>query len=186
MRSMKWAVTAVVVSGLLGCGGSQPAIYRVAIERLTVANLPQTCYRAGQAPTTIPDKTTNMVDEEQWVYWEGVEDVSYLDIGTISYNMGQAQRVNMAGDSIRGGKKDDAYVFMAERTETESTNEVYNTAATYTIDKLGQTLEGRLTLRSACVGTDCLGTPTCEVSLAFVGRKINTDQLSLYGAEGAD
>ncbi len=186
MRSIKWAVTAVVLSGLLGCGGSQPSIYRVAIERLTAANLPQTCNRAGQAPTTIPDKQTNMVDEEQWVYWEGVEDVSYLDIGTINYGLGQAQRVNLTGDSIQGGKKDDAYVFTAERTETESANEVYTTSATYTIDKLGPTLEGRLTLKSACVGTDCLGTPSCEVSLAFVGRKINTDQLSLYGVEGAD
>lgn len=186
MRSMKWAVAAVVTSGLLGCGGSQPSIYRVAIERLTVANLPQTCYRAGQAPTTIPDKTTNMVDEEQWVYWEGVEDVSYLDIGTINYGMGQAQRVNITGDSIQGGKDDDKYVFTAERVETDSATEIYTTSATYTIDKLGETIEGSLALHSACAGTDCAGTPTCDVSLAFVGRKIKTDQLSLYGTEGGD
>lgn len=186
MRSMKWAVSAVVMSGLLGCGGSQPAIYRVAIERLTAANVPASCYRAGQAPTTVPDKTTNIVDEEQWVYWEGVEEVSYLDTGAINYGLGQAQRVSIAGDAIQGGKQEDAYVFTAERTETESATEIYTTAATYTIDTLGETLEGRLTLRSACVGTDCAGTPTCEVSLAFAGRKIKTDQLSIYGVEGAD
>lgn len=187
MRSMKWAVAAVVASGLLGCGGSQPSIYRVAIDRLTVANLPVACYRAGQAPTTIPDKTTNMVDEEQWVFWEGVEDVSYLDIGSINYGMGQAQTVSIAGDSIEGGKDDDGeYVFKAERVETDSATEIYTTSATYTIEKLGATMEGSLLLRSACAGADCGGTPTCEVSLNFVGRKIKTDQLSLYGTEGGD
>jgi hypothetical protein len=186
MRSIKWAVAVVLTSGLLGCGGSQPSIYRVAIERLTVANVPAACYRSGQAPTTIPDKTTNMVDEEQWVYWDGVEDQAYLDIGNINYGLGQAQRVNIAGDSIQGGKDGDSYVFKAERVETDSATEIYTTSATYTIDKLGETLEGTLALRSACVGTDCAGTPTCEVSLKFVGRKIKTDQLSIYGTTGGN
>jgi hypothetical protein len=186
MRSIKWAVAVAVTSGLLGCGGSQPSIYRVAIDRLTAANLPAACYRTGQAPTTIPDKTTNMVDEEQWVYWDGIEDQAYLDIGTIGYGLGQAHAIDIAGDSIQGGKQEDQYVFKAERVETDSATEIYTTSATYTIDTLSDTLEGTLALRSACVGTDCAGTPTCEVSLKFVGRKIKTDQLSLYGTNGAD
>src|SRR5688572_19777367 len=126
MRSMKWVVAAVVTSGLLGCG-NQPAIYRVAVDRLTADKVPQTCYRAGQAPTTIPDKTTNMVDQQTWVYWEGVEDVSYLDIGTINYGMGQAQGVNLTGDAIQGGKDEDEYVFKAELSETDSATEIYTT-----------------------------------------------------------
>jgi hypothetical protein len=183
---MKWAVAAVMTSGLLGCGGSQPSIYRVAIDRLTPATVPTACYRAGQAPTA-PDKTTNMVDTEQWVFWEGVEDVSYLDIGDIGYNMGQAQGIDISGDAIQGEKNDDGeYIFKAERTETESATEIYTTSATYTIEKLGETIEGTLALRSACAGTDCGGTPTCDVSLNFVGRKINTDQLSVYDTEGGN
>jgi hypothetical protein len=176
----------VVTSGLLGCGGAQPSIYRVAIDRLTAANVPAACYRTGQAPTTIPDKTTNMVDEEQWVYWDGLEDQAYLDIGTINYGLGQAQRVDIDGDSIQGAKEEDQYIFKAERVETESATEIYTTSATYTITELGETLEGTLALRSACAGADCAGTPTCEVSLNFVGRKIKTDQLSIYGTNGAD
>jgi hypothetical protein len=186
MRTFKWAVAVVMTSGLMGCGGSQPAIYRVAIERLTSANVPNTCYRTGQAPTTTPDKTTNVFDEEQWVYWEGVDDQAYLDTGAINYDMAQAQTVSIPGDSIQGGEDGDQQVFRAERVQTDSVNEVYTTSATYAIDELGETLKGTLTLRSACVGTDCGGTPTCEVSLAFSGRKIKTDQLSIYGINGAD
>ena len=80
MRSLKWAVAVVAASSLLGCGGDQPSIYRVAIQRLTAENTPSSCYRTGQAPTVIADKATNLVDQQQWVIWNGVEDAIYLAI----------------------------------------------------------------------------------------------------------
>jgi len=182
MRSLKWAVAVVAVSGLLGCGNSQPSIYRVAVQRLTAENTPSSCYRTGQAPTTIPDKSTNLVDQQQWVVWEGLEEAVYLEPGTLNYAMGQAERVAISADAIQGAKADGTYTFTSERTQTDSATEVYTTSATYTVDKLGSTLEGSLALHSHCTGADCAGAPTCDITLTFSGIKIDADQLSLYTA----
>ncbi|MDY7225900.1 hypothetical protein [Hyalangium rubrum] len=185
MRSIKLAVAVVAVSGLLGCGGSQPSIYRVAMERVTLANT-AACFRAGQVPTTNPDETTNMVDEEQWVIWDGIDDVQYLEPGNIDYSLGQAEDISIGGEAIQGGKVEDNTVFTTTRTRRESTTEIYTTSATYTIEKLGKTLEGSLALSSACAGADCGGIPSCNVTLRFVGRKISTDNLTVYDNSGGD
>lgn len=182
MRSLKWAVAVVAASSLLGCGGDQPAIYRVAIQRLTAENTPSSCYRTGQAPTVIADKSTNLVDQQQWVVWTGVEDAMYLEPGALNYSMGQAERVVISSDAIQGAKADGKTTFVTERTQTDSATEVYTTTATYNIDKLGRTIEGALTLHSQCAGADCGGTPTCDITLTFAGIKIDADQLSLYTA----
>ncbi|HYI03010.1 hypothetical protein [Hyalangium sp.] len=186
MRSIKWVAAVVAVSSLLGCGGSQPAIYRVAVARLVAESVPSSCYRAGQAPTTIPDKSTNLVDQQQWVIWEGLDGTVYLEPGTINYGMGQAERVVITGDAIQGSKVEDQHVFTSERTQTDSTSEVYATSASYTIDTLGDTLEGSLALHSQCTGADCGGIPTCDITLTFVGRKIDADQFSLYTTNAGD
>jgi hypothetical protein len=180
MRFIKWAVAAVAASSLLGCEGSQPSLYRVAVDPVA-QSVPATCYRTGQAPAN-PDKTTNIVDQQQWVVWEGVDDTAYLEAGAINYILGQAQRVtiNSNGGAIQGTKVDGKYTFVSERTQTDSPTEVYTTSATYTIDKLGETLEGTLALHSHCTGADCGGIPTCDVSVGFVGRKIDADQIRLY------
>jgi hypothetical protein len=182
MRSLKWAVAVVAATSFLGCGGNQPSIYRVAVQRLTAENTPSSCYRTGQAPTTIPDKATNLVDQQQWVVWEGVEDAMYLEPGALNYAMGQAERVVISADAIQGAKTDKTYTFASERTQTDSATEVYTTSATYSIDKLGSTLEGSLTLHSQCAGADCAASPTCDITLTYSGIKIDADQLSLYTA----
>jgi hypothetical protein len=184
MRSIRWAVAVVAVSSLLGCFDSQPSLYRVAIDPVA-QQVPTTCYRANQAPTA-PDTTTNIVDQQQWVFWEGVDDTAYLETGPINYTLGQAQRVVINGDAVQGTKTDGKYTFTTERTQTDSPTEVYTTSATYTIDTLGDTLEGTLALHSHCTGADCAGIPTCDVSVKFVGRKIDTDQISLYDTGGGD
>jgi hypothetical protein len=173
----------MAAGGLWGCDGFQPSIYRVAVDRLTAEAIPTTCYRSGQAPTFIADKSTNIVDQQQWVFWEGIDDTAYLETGTINYAMGQAQRVTIAGDAIQGTKTDGKYTFASERTQTDSTTEIYTTSASYTIDKLGDTVEGSLALHSHCTGSDCAGIPSCDASLKFVGRKIDADPLSIYSAE---
>jgi hypothetical protein len=178
MRSIKWAVAVMAASSLLGCEGSQPSLYRVAVDPVA-QNVPATCYRAGQAPTN-PDKTTNIVDQQQWVFWEGLDDTAYLEAGAINYAVGQAQRVVIAGDAIQGTQADGKYTFVSERTQTDSATEVYTTSATYTIDELGETLEGTLALHSHCTGAGCDGIPTCDVSVKFVGRKIDAEQISLF------
>jgi hypothetical protein len=182
MRSITWAVAVVAAASLLGCESSQPAIYLVAVEPVA-QHVPSTCYRPNQAPTNM-DTTTNVVDQQQWVIWMGVDDTAYLDPGTINYTLGQAQRVVINGDAVQGTKADGKYTFTAERTQANSTTEVYTTSAIYTIDKLGDTLEGTLALHSTCAGTNCSTIPTCDVSVAFAGRKVDTDQISVYDTDG--
>jgi hypothetical protein len=41
-------------------------------------------------------------------------------------------------------------------------------------------MEGTLALHSHCTGTDCAGIPTCDVSVKFVGRKIDAERISNY------
>lgn len=182
MRSMKWAVAAIAASSLLGCNNSQPSIYRVAVAPATV---PTTCFKT--APTGTPDTTTNLVDEKQWVVWEGVDDKFYLEPGTINYTMGEAQRVNIATDAIEGGKNDNKqWVFTTVHTQNASATEVYSTSATYTFDELGKTLKGTLTLHSACAGSNCSTTTqtTCDISLTFSGVEISGDHNIQFGSNG--
>lgn len=184
MRSITWAVAVMAASSLLGCENSQPTLYRVAVEPVA-QHVPTTCYRANQAPTNT-DTATNIVDQQQWVVWQGVDDTVYLEPGVINYTLGQAQRVVITGDAIQGTQADGKYTFTTERTQADSETEVYTTSATYTIDKLGDTLEGILALHSHCTGDDCANIPTCDASVTFAGRKIDTDQISLYDTGGGN
>jgi hypothetical protein len=187
MRSFKWAVAAFALGGLSGCnilGNSDPELYRVALS-VAPSPLPTTCYRSGAAPTDTPDTQTNTVSEEEWVLWDGIDGVKYLDIGdnTIRANMAHAPDVDLDVDAIEGKENDDGkYVFTVERTE-HGTDGTIVTAATYTFDDIGQTVEGTMTLRSSCAGADC-GTNnqlSCEYSRRFVGRRVDAERFTGAG-----
>ncbi|HYO55700.1 hypothetical protein [Archangium sp.] len=167
MRSTLWAVAAVMAGGLMGCG-EQPRYYRVAIDRSPLNNLPTSCYRPGTVPTD--DKTNNVVDVGQWIIWDGVEGRQYLQVGDIDYELGDAQVRIVQGDAIVSTEGDKP-TFVVERTQT---NPNRTSRATYTFNKLGNTLEGTLVLSHACSGgTGC--DPNCEASLGFVGRRLDVE-----------
>ncbi len=185
MSSIKWAAPVLAALSVLGCQGSQPSIYRVAVDRLVTEGIPASCYRAGNAPTpTSPsDKSTNLVDEKQWVIWEGIEDKFYLEPGPISYQLAEARAITVSADAIVGTKMDSGtHVFVTDRTQTVSANEIYTTSATYTFEELGKTIKGTLGLHSTCVGSACNSTPTCDVTLNFSGIQINGDRNIDYGS----
>jgi hypothetical protein len=186
MRSISWAVAVAMTSGLLGCGDSQPSLYRVAVERLSGQNVPGNCYSTGQAPNPVPDTATNLVNQEQWVIWQGIDETMYLEPGDTSYSFGSAAPVVIGADAIQGSKKDDAYEFSTERVRTESQNEVITTSATYAIDDLSDTLQGTLRLSSRCTGSECGNTPSCEVTLGFAGRKIDADRNVDFGSNSRE
>lgn len=186
MRSFKWAVAAFALGGLSGCGllgNSDPELFRVALAAAPDP-LPSTCYEGGQAPNTPRDEQTNTVAEQQWVLWDGLDGVKYLDVGNqVEANMAQAPDVELGVDAIEGKENDDGkYVFTAERTDRD-TDRTIVTRATYTFEDIGQTVEGTLTVFSSCAGTAC-GTNrqlTCEYSRRFVGRRIDGDRLTVAG-----
>lgn len=183
MRSFKWAVAAIALSGLTGCLNSDPELYRVALSA-TPSTLAATCYRNNTVPTTIPDQQTNTVTEEDWVLWDGVDGVKYLDVGDnrVTASMGDAPGVNIVVDAIEGKKNDDGkYVFTVERTERDS-DETVVTKATYTFDDVGQTVEGTVTFNSSCTGTGCGPQLSCEYSRNFVGRRVDGDRFINAGS----
>jgi hypothetical protein len=183
MSSIKWAAPVLAALSLLGCQGSQPSIYRVAVDRLGTENMPPSCYRAGNAPTTIADKSTNLIDEKQWVIWEGIEDKFYLEPGPINYQLAEARSITVSADAIVGTKTDSGtHEFVTDRTQTVSANEVYTTSAKYTFEELGKTIKGTLALHSQCAGSACNSTPTCDITLNFSGIQINGDRNIDYGS----
>jgi hypothetical protein len=190
MRSMMtWAVGIVALGGLLGCGGGQPEVYRVALETAPLNNLATTCYRSGQAPNPNEDQTRNLVGQQQWVLWDGVEKTKYLEVPDINVDLGQAERVSIddggGNDVIQAVKNDDGkYVFTAERVQV-ATDFTLTATAVYSFEDLGGTAKGSLTLRSTCAGTGCTNRPSCETTLGFVGRRIKVDPEVQYG-NGAD
>jgi hypothetical protein len=178
MRSTWWAVGAVAVGSLLGCG-QQPRYYRVAIDETPLHNLPASCYESGTAPT---DQTTNVVDVEQWILWDGVEGRKYLQVGNIDYALGDADDVDINGDALVSTGEGGETTFTARRTRTNP-DRVYE--ATYTLDQEGETLEGTIALSSTCTGTAC-AVASCTATLSFVGRRIDADQEVLLGNSASD
>jgi hypothetical protein len=170
LRSTLYGVAAVVMGGLLGCGG-QPSYYRVAIDRSPLENLPDSCYSSGSAPAPT-DRTTNAVDVGQWIIWDGVEDRKYLQVGNITYGLGSSQVQINAGDAYVSTGDAKKTTFVIERTQTGPNRTM---KATYTFDKLGETAEGTLELSHTCSGTGC--TPDCAATLRFVGRRLDVDPM---------
>lgn len=182
MRSFKWAVAAFALSGLTGCLNSDPELYRVALSA-EPATQAASCYRNNTVPTNVDAPATNSVDEEDWVLWDGVDDTKYLDVGdgrVSSDNLGNAPNVSIQADAIEGREVDGKLVFSVERTERDS-DETVVTAATYTFDEVGQTVEGTVTFRSSCTGTGCSDQISCEYSRRFVGRRVDGDRFISAG-----
>jgi len=156
------------------CGGGQPRYYRVAINRSALENLPASCYAGGVVPSTT-DKSTNVVEVQQWSIWDGTDGKLYLVIGDLSgFTLGNAERVRISGEAIEGGPTS----FTAVR-EQVSSQRTLKTTATISFTELGGTAKGILSLNSEMTCTNC-GTPTCGVTLPFSGRKLEADPLMVY------
>jgi len=169
LRSTLCAVAAMMTVGMMGCG-EQPKYYRVSIDRSPLSSMPGSCYSSGTAPTP-NDRTTNTVDVEQWVLWDGVEDQKYLAVGDVTYALGDALVDIDVGDAIVSTKADKP-TFTAERTRT-GPNRV--SRATYTLDKVGETLQGTIALSYECTGSTGCAVANCSASLNFVGRRLTAE-----------
>ncbi len=170
LRSTLCAVSAVLAMGLMGCG-EQPQYYRVSIDRSPLGNVPSSCYSSGTAPSP-NDRTTNIVDVAQWVIWDGVDGQKYLQVGDINYALGDARVDIDVGDAIVSTEGDKP-TFTVERMQT-GPNRV--SRATFTFDKLGDTLQGKLALSYECTGTTTCP-PACNTSLDFVGRRLTAEPM---------
>jgi hypothetical protein len=171
LRSTLCAVAAVMTVGMMGCG-EQPKYYRVSIDRAPLGSMPSSCYTSGTAPTP-NDRTTHVVDVAQWVLWDGVEGQQYLAVGDINYPLGDSRVDIDVSDAIVSVEKAEKPTFTIERTQT-GPNRV--SRATYTLEKVGETLEGSIALSYECSGSTACA-PNCNASLKFVGRRLSAEPM---------
>ncbi|HYO65831.1 MAG TPA: hypothetical protein VEU33_07100 [Archangium sp.] len=171
LRSMLCAVGAVMTVGMMGCG-EQPQYYRVSIDRSPLGRMPSSCYGSGTAPTP-NDRTPNPVDVAQWVLWDGVEGQKYLEVNNIDYDLGDVRVDIEEGDAIVSTEADKP-TFTVERMQTGPNR---TSRATYTLDKVGETLEGTLALSYECTGTTGCPVANCSASLPFVGRRVSAESM---------
>ena len=175
MHLTKWTIALAVASlATLPCGGGQPRYYRVSINRAPLENLPASCYAGGVVPTNT-DKSTNVVDLQQWSVWDGTDGKLFLVVGDLSsFTLGNAERVRINGEAIEGGPTS-----FTEVREVVNPQRTTKTTATVSFTELSGTAKGTLTLNSETTCTNC-GTPTCGVSLPFAGRKLEVNPLMVY------
>ncbi len=193
MSSLKHVALGVFsLLGLAGCNSGQPRIYRVAVDRSPInTSLPPSCYRVAQPNGGIVSPVdVNYRQQEQWVVWEGVEKVEYLDMGSTSFKLGDSPKIDVTS-LIEGKEK----VFAASHAELKAVADQYTEQRRMTVtvkfDDYSFAPKGTVALKSeyACSGPAgrC---PTgealpadganCEGLLSFVARRVDAQQVTFY------
>ncbi len=196
MRSMKLvALGALALSAFAGCGQGQPRIYRGAVDATPMRTIAvPSCFRGNKLPDGRGNiNEQNYRSEDEWVIWNGVvneknQQVEYLDLGTQSFELGNAPIIKVS-DLIQGVEK----TFAALRTEQRPVSnytEARQTQVSVKFDDYSASPVGKLDLNSiyACSGpgcpTDAISSPpdaaSCAVSLDFVARRIEAQQMTVY------
>ena len=175
MRLTKWLFALALVSSFaMSCGNGQPRYYRIGINRTPLENLPASCYAGGIVPPTT-DKSTNVVEVQQWSLWDGTDGKLELVIGDMSvFSLGNAERVRVNGDAIEGGP-----TTFSEIREQVNPQRTVKTITTVVFTDLGPTARGTLTLDSNTTCTNC-GTPACKVDMAVTGRLVDSTPTMIY------
>ena len=107
MRSMKLvALGALSLLSLAGCLQGQPRLYRVAVDVTPVRTIAvPSCFRNNNLPAGRGNITEqNFRSENEWVIWNGTDQTEYLDIGTQTYNLGDAPTIRIT-EVIEGTDK---------------------------------------------------------------------------------
>ncbi|MFL5321347.1 MAG: hypothetical protein ACJ790_16930 [Myxococcaceae bacterium] len=189
MKALKIAAFAAVVAGLVGCGNSQARLYQLAIDASALGNLPPSCYANNTVPTN-KTELTNYKGEDQWAIWDGPDGKQYLDMGTTSFTLGNADPVVVTGVI----ESTDPKVFSGTRTDRTLPNpsaanpnfsDTQVGTVTVTFDDLGNTTKGTIQLKSEYTCTSCQnngGKVNCSAQLAFTGRRIDYSNLNPVNA----
>jgi hypothetical protein len=193
MRSMKFvALCGLSLLALMGCNNGQPRIYRVAVDLTPVKTIAvSSCYRNNNLPTSrVSTSEQNYRSEDEWVIWNGVDQTEYLDLGTQSFDLGDAPTIRVT-DVIEGTDK----TFAALRTEQKPVSDLYTEARQTQISvkfndySFAPTGTIALNAQYACLKgrADCpIGdaspqdAASCSSQINFVARRIDAQQLTAY------
>jgi len=175
---IRFMMIAVLASmSLMGCGDSQPSVYRVAIDESGLADVPGACYFSGVVPSDV-DKRTNAYSEQVWTLWTGESaDSSYLDIQAHEYDLGDLM-LNVGDITVRGGPK----AWTTVKTDVQGASNTREETLTISFDGTpGSTGKGTLFIKvtNTCSGSSSCR--TCEATLPFFARRIPHDVPSQGG-----
>lgn len=196
MRSL--VLSALAVVAMSGCNAGMPRLWRIAIDNTPLYNITDSgCYVDKQLPTNRQlINEVNFRDESEWVIWDGDTGTDgktkqYLDIGTKQIRLAEAPVINVTA-LIEGNSTDKEFTGQRNEVRTVTTyNESRQTQITIKWNDYGQSPTGtvRLDARFACAGTNCPSRPpsdgaNCAAQLNFVGRRIETQAMTVYGNTG--
>ena len=186
------ALSALSLLSLVGCLQGQPRIYRVAVDETPVRTIAvPSCFRNNNLPAGRGNITEqNYRAEDEWVIWNGVDQVEYLDLGTKSWELGDAPTIRVS-DLIEGTDK----TFSALRNEQKPIMDFYTearqTQVSVKFTDYSAVPVGTISLDSqyACIKgrNDCpvgdaspQDAASCKSSLNFTARRIDVQQFTVY------
>lgn len=198
MRSMKLvALSAVSLLALVGCNNGTPRIYRVAVDKTPIRTIAvPSCFRNNNLPAGRGNITEqNYRDEDEWIIWQGNlnernEQIEYLDLGTQTFDLGDAPTIRVS-DLIEGTDK----TFSALRNEQKPIGSDYTEARQTQISvkfndySFVPTGTIALSAQYACI-RGMIECPTgnaspadaasCSSNLNFVARRIEAQHITNY------
>lgn len=195
MRVIRLLAVAAVAMAAVGCGGNQPRIYRVALDKTKAESVQDAACFKMQAVSGNSVTETNLRTEQQWVVWDGASPNQYLDFGQQSYKLGDAPEITFS-DLVLGQSN----TFTAQRvTNTQGQGiggqfvQVRQTVITVAFNDMGAAPTGTMALQSSYACQPASACPTdmqvpdprsCKVTLDWVARHIENDRTALYQEEG--
>jgi hypothetical protein len=186
----------VALAALSGCNNGQPRIYRVAVDTTPLRTIADpSCYKNSQLPSGDQITEVNYRQEHQWVIWDSGDGKQYIDIGQVSFKLGDSPKIDVT-DMIETSQSG---TFQGSRNETNTApgnagsmvNETRQTSITVTFNDEGAAPAGNVQLRAqyACVGNCFQPNPTpdsvsCATQLSFEAHRIDTSRIEAYSPVG--
>ena len=186
------ALGALSLLSLAGCLQGQPRIYRVAVDATPVRTIAvPSCFRNNNLPAGRGNITEqNYRSEDEWVIWNGVDQVEYLDLGNQTFNLGDAPTITVA-DLIEGTEKTFSALRNVQKPIGDQYTEARQTQVSVKFNDYSAVPVGTISLNSqyACIKgrADCpvgdaspQDAASCNSSLNFVARRIDVQQITAY------
>lgn len=193
MRSMKVvALGALALVSFAGCLQGQPRLYRVAVDATPVRTIAvPSCFRNNNLPAGRGNITEqNYRQEDEWVIWNGVDQVEYLDLGTQTFNLGDSPTIRVS-DLIEGTEKTFSALRNEQKPIADQYTEARQTQISVKFNDYSAVPTGTIALNAqyACIKgrADCpvgdaspQDAASCSSSLNFVARRIDVQQITAY------
>ena len=186
------ALGALALISFAGCLQGQPRLYRVAVDATPVRTIAvPSCFRNNNLPAGRGNITEqNYRSEDEWVIWNGFDQVEYLDLGTQAFNLGDAPTIRVS-DLIEGTDKTFSALRNEQKPIADQYTEARQTQISVKFNDYSAVPTGTINLNAqyACIKgrADCpvgdaspQDAASCSSQLNFVARRIDAQQITAY------